>query len=335
MKRIVSMLLAAILLLSMTGCRTRTTVTAPEGPEAETGETAPSGEAAGETPSDTAAEDTVPQETPPPEAEPDPNAPTEEDPDARRKEYDADASAEITPDADGSLHMEDAGKPGAAGDPGGQTGGRQDDQANRTASETVPAETAQQTGAADDAEAADTALVYYQTLLYDRLGALFECKRLYVYWETPEGYRTVFKTSKEHQLILDAGAYDVSAKLLEENLTVDDGWVQRKNPGAIVKVVGSQTLGYGVSGTSAAQSICAAMTSRPGWGDIDAVKDGRVILLSEDLLSSQAMRTAAAVCLAKALYPTVFSDIDPREALTLLSQEAAGRTASGTFVYIG
>ena len=336
MKRILPITLAAILLLTMTGCRTRTTVMTPELSGKGTEETTPSFETSMEDPSDMTPEDPASQETPSQEAEPDPNAPTEEDPNAVRKEYDSNASAEVSPGADNSLRTEDLEHPGSANDPNAeQSGGQQNEQADQTVTETVPAEEADQTGAADDAKIADTALFYYQTLLYDRLSSLFECERLYIYWETPEAYRTVFKTSKEHQLILDAGAYDVSAKLLEENLTVDDGWVQRKNPGAIVKVVGANALGYGVSTTSAAQSIRSGIISRPGWSDIDAVKSGQVILISEEMLDSQAMRTAAAVYIAKALYPTEFSDIDPQEALALLSQEAIGHAASGTFVYIG
>jgi ABC-type Fe3+-hydroxamate transport system substrate-binding protein len=336
MKRILPIFLAALLLLAMTGCRTRTTLVSPERSETGVEETTPPAETPKEDPSDTTLEDPAAQETPSQEAEPDPNAPTEEDPDAQRKEYDSNASAEVSPDADNSLRTEDDEEPGPASDSNAeQTGGQQNEQAEQTVTETVPAEEADQTGVADDAEIADTALFYYQTLLYDRLSSLFECERLYIYWETPEAYRTVFKTSKEHQLILDAGAYDVSAKLLEENLTVDDGWVQRKNPGAIVKVVGANALGYGVSSISAAQIIRSDITSRPGWSDIDAVKSGRVILISEEMLDSQSMRTAAAVYIAKALYPTEFSDIDPQEALALLSQEAIGHAASGTFVYIG
>lgn len=389
MKRILIILLAALLLPAMAGCRTRTTGIVPETTETGVAETSlctqpqieetlpnpPSREEEEEEeePADIVSEETtlpeeslpetepepilppeteaetVPETTavteaetediPPQEAEPDPNALTKEDPDAQRKEYDPGASVDVVPGADNSLLTEDDGQDEQAGIASApdaeQIGGRENEQAEKTATEIVPAEEAEQIGVADDAETAETALFFYQTLLYDRLSSLFECQRLFIYWETPEAYRTVFKTSAEHQLILDAGAYDVSAKLLEENLTVDDGWVQRKNPGAVVKAVSSQILGYGISDTSAAQNVYADIISRPGWNGIDAVISGRVILLSEDMLESQAMRTAAAVYIAKALYPAEFADINPLEALTLLTEEADGYAASGTFVYIG
>lgn len=337
MKRIYALLMAVVLLLALTGCRSRTTAVVPGASEQEASSGLSESLEVPEQGPNQAAEKDVPEEPPKEqEAEPDPNAPTEEDPESDRKEYDENASAEIAPGADNVLQTEGEEENVSGHDPSAEQGGNKtDDQAEHTVTETVPAEEADQTGVADDAEIADTAIYYYQTLLSDRLSSLFECQRLYIYWETPESYRTVFKTSQEHQLILDAGAYDVSAKLLEENLTVDDGWVQRKNPGAIVKVVSSQVLGYDVSGTSAAQGVWNEMISRHGWNEIDAVKNGCVIVLSEDMLDSQAMRTAAAVHLAKILYPAQFEDVDPAEALRALSEEATGHAASGTFVFVG
>ena len=74
------------------------------------------------------------------------------------------------------------------------------------------------------------------------MSGLFECQRFYIYWETAEDYHTVHKSSDEHQIISNAGAYDVSAKLQNDALIVDDGWIQRKDPGVIVKVVERSSL---------------------------------------------------------------------------------------------
>ena len=196
-------------------------------------------------------------------------------------------------------------------------------------------EAAGNTGADESGQTAETALLYYQTLLEDRLSGLFECQRFYIYWETAEDYHTVHKSSDEHQIILNAGAYDVSAKLQNDALIVDDGWIQRKDPGVIVKVVERSVLGSGVSSTRQAETVCGALKAREGWSGLDAVRNGRVILLSEELLSGQARRTGAAVLLAKAMYPSLFSDTDGGEALRALTQEAYGAPASGTFIYVG
>ena len=167
------------------------------------------------------------------------------------------------------------------------------------------------------------------------MSGLFECQRFYIYWETAEDYHTVHKSSDEHQIISNAGAYDVSAKLQNDALIVDDGWIQRKDPGVIVKVVERSVLGSGVSSTRQAETVCGALKAREGWSGLDAVRNGRVILLSEELLSGQVRRTGAAVLLAKAMYPSLFSDTDAEEALRALTQEAYGAPASGTFIYVG
>ena len=197
-----------------------------------------------------------------------------------------------------------------------------------TATETVPAEEADQTGADDSGDVADSVQTYYLTLLSDRVGELFECKRLYVYWETAEDHCTVFKTSREHELIIGSGAYDVSAKLLAENLIVDDGWVARKNPDAIVKVTDSGALD-----APTAAALCDALAARPEWSGIQALQTHRVLVLSQRLLETQAGRTAAMVYLAKLMYPEQLADVDADEALRALTEEADGMAWLGQYAY--
>ena len=330
MKKVKLLLLTAVLLLTLTGCRTRTTVPVDPIPD-ENGETAEDQlgqtDRAEEAESDSAAEEDV---------RPDADAPTATDPDSDRKTYAEDADAEIVPGADQTLTQQgDGGKTPEHDANGGTTGAKDATTGELTATETVPADLAENTGADESGQTAETALLYYQTLLEDRLSGLFECQRFYIYWETAEDYHTVHKSSDEHQIILNAGAYDVSAKLQNDALIVDDGWIQRKDPGVIVKVVERSVLGSGVSSTRQAETVCGALKAREGWSGLDAVRNGRVILLSEELLSGQARRTGAAVLLAKAMYPSLFSDTDAEEALRALTQEAYGAPASGTFIYVG
>ena len=204
----------------------------------------------------------------------------------------------------------------------------------QTVTVTVPSEEAEQLGEASDAEEASTMAEYYQTLLDDRLGHQFECQRLYVYWETETDYETVQKDSPEHRILTNAGCYSVSVKLLEENLQVDGGWVARKNPGAIVKWVDSSILGSGVSGTETAQGVRNAILGRPELAETEAVRTGRVLLLSRELAESEAGRLAAAVYVAAALYPDSFADVNGDEALTALTGEA-GQPLSGVFACAG
>ena len=330
MKNTKLLLLTAALLLTLTGCRTRTTVPVDPIPD-ENGETAEDQLGQAEQVED--AEDDPAEDG---DTNPESDAPSATDPDSGRKTYAQDADAEIVPGADHALTQQgDGGKTpehNSSGDPGGA---KDSDGGEKAATETVPADQAGQTGAGQSGQTAETAQLYYQTLLEDRLSDLFECQRFYVYWETAEDYRTVHKSSDEHQIILKAGAYDASAKLQSDALTVDDGWIQRKNPGVIVKVVERSVLGSGVQSTRQAEAVCGALKAREGWSQIDAVQNGRVILLSQELLSGGAGKTGAEVLLAKAIYPALFGDTDGDEALRALTQEASGVPASGTFIYVG
>ena len=352
MKRIVCLLLALLLVVS-TGCRVRTTAQLDQPPTVEMqeqeNEQPPQIEEEPEEPEQPEESEKTPpeeeQEEPEEPEEPDPDAPTEEDPEADRKEYDEDASADIVTGSDNTLQVEEEDEQSDEGDSEaegtGQEAGTTEDSAaagedaSETVTETVPSDEADQAGVSDEGEIAETMIYYYMLLLVDRLSSLFECEKPYLYWETVEDHKTVFKTSLEHGMILDAGAYSVSSRLLEENLVVDDGWIQRKNPSVIVKVVDSSVLGSGVVSTAAAQAVYNELVGRPGWSQIDAVKKNCVILISQELMERQAMQTAAAVYIAKAVYPSLFEDVDADEALRLLSEEATGLAASGTFVFVG
>lgn len=143
-------------------------------------------------------------------------------------------------------------------------------------------------GTANDAQTAETATQYYTALLSSRLGKLFECQRLSVYWETGSDHVTIGKTSKEHALLLSAGAYNAASRRAEDMLTVDDGWIERKNPDAIVKVVPDSVLGGGVFLTESAQSIRHALLTRKALSSTGAIRKERVYLLSESLLQTPA-----------------------------------------------
>ena len=132
-------------------------------------------------------------------------------------------------------------------------------------------------------------------------------------------------------MILDAGAYDVSARLLPENVRIDDGWVCRKNPEIIVKIVPRNILGGGVANAAAALAELQALVSRPGWQDTDAVKNKRVLLLSQDMLEAPHLLLAAGLVIAKAANPEVYADVDTAQALKALTEEAAGTAGEGLY----
>ena len=257
---------------------------------------------------------------------------TKENPEAARKEYDENAPAEIALGTDHLLHQAGEGNGASvANEEAGICASQLNDQAEETATQTVAAEEAEQMGVSEAAEAAESALTYFTVLLKDKMGSLFECQRLNVYWETIQDHVTIHKSSPEHALILNAGCYDVSGRLLPENLMVDDGWVVRKNPGVIVKIVDG-----GVPGNErAAKETVASLRSREGWAAIDAVKNRRILLLSEDLLQAPYLQTAAMVIIAKTANPDLFMDVDLDDMLQMLMEEATGMLLTEVYYYSG
>ena len=283
--------------------------------------------------------DPQPEPTPPQELPPEPDTAAPENPEAAQKQYDSSASAELNQDVEAPAEnpVPEADTPaegGANGD--GETVIQETDiETEHTVTETLQADSAEELSAAEQAPAAETALQYYQALLSSRIMELFECEKLDVYWETVNDHETIFRDSAAHQVILLAGGYDVSAKLLEDALTVDDGWICRKNPGAVVKCVDGPVLGSGVLSDVGAREVRAQLLSRDGWSGIGAGKAGIVVVISSELLRSAAGQTAAAVYLAAAMYPELMADTDPAEALQALLTESAGTAPTGMYAYIG
>ncbi|MBQ9197879.1 MAG: hypothetical protein IJ157_11665 [Clostridia bacterium] len=329
---------APLLLLSLctvfllSGCRTRTTVSDRGKDKIASASGTAAAEIQGELPGDIFSQPQIMDADALEGGEPGSQA--RENPEAARKEYDENAPAEVIEGTNRFLHAEGEGNgtPHIADD-AEKSAALLNDLAAEPATQKIAAQEAEQMGVSEDAEAADSALTYYTVLLQERMGSLFECQRANVYWETAQDHLTIHRSSREHVLLTDAGLYDVSARLLPENLLVDDGWIIRKNPQVIVKIVNEDVLGSSVNSSRAAKSVYQALLSRPDWTGIDAVKNRRVIVLSQELLSASYLQTAAMLAIAQASAPTLFSDVDAEQALQQLAEEATGSIPDGIWFY--
>jgi ABC-type Fe3+-hydroxamate transport system substrate-binding protein len=116
---------------------------------------------------------------------------------------------------------------------------------------------------------------------------------------------------------------------------VDDGWIGRKDPGVIVKVTDRSVLGTGTVSDGPAKSLYGTLLARDGWAAMDAVRNGRVLLLSEELLEAPHLRLAAKLMIAKTANPELFADLSIDHALEMLAEEAAGSVPAGIFYYNG
>ena len=333
-RKMVLLFLPAVLCLLLSGCRTRTADRGPRGEDLQSMAAEESQSLlAGSLPEDGTEESSNPDEQ---EKNGESGGETRENPEASRKEYDETKPAEILPGTDRTVHSGGEGSGASApGEDPDDTADKLTETARQTATHTVTAESAEQKGISEEAEAADSAMTYYTVLLAARTASLFECQRLNVYWETAEDHVTVFRTSPEHSLILNAGAYDVSARLLEENLHVDDGWIGRKNPGVIVKTVDRGILGTGVSSTDAAGKVYSGLLSREGWTEMDAVRNRRILLLSEELLEAPYLQVAAMLMIARTANNDLYADVNVDQALEMLADEASGSVPNGIFYFNG
>lgn len=315
-RRIMTLLLCACLGLS--GCTLRTRVV-PEAADTSDDQTGTGRSVAAEMSaqpgSDTAdMAGAAPNENAPASSEPDPNAPTLHSDEAERRTFAEHVSAALDEGASrqATLTTADEALPAQPQEGGTVPYDRQQTSAELTLTERKPLAEADELAAADEGRVADSVLQYYQTLLMTKANTLFECQRLYVYWETAQDHVTVHKTSVVHTVITLAGGYDVAAKRQEDALLVDDGWISRKDPGCVVKVLPRDTT------ESEAQTIRAALRARPEWGSITAVKNDSILLLNERLLDTPAGQTAAALLLAAAMYPQAYADLDEAAALAEL-----------------
>ncbi|MCL2204845.1 MAG: hypothetical protein FWB88_13020 [Defluviitaleaceae bacterium] len=164
----------------------------------------------------------------------------------------------------------------------------------------------------------------YAAALRQGINSMFPCQLRYIYCETAEDLVTVARGSALYQLMVDSGGVNVSTRLGADRLAVTADWVVRRNPDAIVKFVDATVLGNGITHTRAASDVALSMRERPGWGAIEAVRTNRLLLLSEQLLESEATRLAAQLLIAYMLYPELFAGIDVNSAVAGLMGEADG-----------
>ncbi|TXT45469.1 MAG: iron complex transport system substrate-binding protein [Spirochaetes bacterium] len=124
-----------------------------------------------------------------------------------------------------------------------------------------------------------------------------ENERLKVFWEVyDEPLMTCGSSTFQHAIVAAAGGKDIFTDLSAAWPTVSGEEVIARAPQVIM---GADDHGEKMTYSSIA--------SRPGWSQIPAVKDKRIVLLPTELVSGPGPRIAKGVYLAaKALYPRLF-----------------------------
>lgn len=312
MRKYVAGLLAVALLLSMAGCRQRVIVDPEYIPPSADQTPTPTPTAA---PTPTPAPSETPTPTPTPSVEPTPE-PTPEpsvEPSAAPSPV-VIAAPSVEPSAEPSTApiAAPSDAPAVTETPSGESG------------ETKPN---------DEGGAIATVVDEITEYLDAGLGSMYECQKGYVYLETTDDFTTVNRSDARHRLILDAGGYNCGDKLLADKLTVDAGWVLRKNPAVMVKCVGSDVLGAEVSDTTAAAAEYAEFVAREGFDGASAVINGRVLLLSDELFATEEGRLLAKLYIARELYPTLFGERDIDDFTAEIRDGGGQDLTIGVFAY--
>jgi cobalamin transport system substrate-binding protein len=130
-----------------------------------------------------------------------------------------------------------------------------------------------------------------------KVASIPSAERPSVFWEVyDDPLMTAGPNTIIGQMIALAGAANIFADATEDYPQISAETVIARNPPVIL----------GPASQSAKLSA-AALSQRPGWADLRAVRDGRIYLLDDDITSRPGPRLADALeSLAKALYPTVF-----------------------------
>ncbi|WP_257160352.1 ABC transporter substrate-binding protein [Corynebacterium cystitidis] len=157
------------------------------------------------------------------------------------------------------------------------------------------------------------------------------------YWEGYSDYSSVGPGSGGHELLELANVKNLMADEGTEYPKASDEFVLEADPEIIVKMVsGSEkALGPDAPDPSAAKALHAELVGRPGWEGIDAVKEGRVVLLPQEIGTNPLGMAMVPLIVGKVAYPDEFADIEPEEKLDELLRKYWDTTAEGAWVYIG
>lgn len=175
-------------------------------------------------------------------------------------------------------------------------------------------------------------------LVATQIDALPDDQKVTVYWEnTASGYTTVGKGSPNDEMIRLAGGVNLAEIFTERSPEVDPEWVITQNPDVILKYpMGADDQGgFGATATAPFQAMAEEIISRPGFDEIDAVKDGEVYIVSQ-LIKTGAFQNIAVLYIAKILYPELFADLDPEIKLREMAERFMGLDfdeIDGIFVY--
>ena len=130
-----------------------------------------------------------------------------------------------------------------------------------------------------------------------------------VYLENYGDYRASGPGSGMHQLCEMANGLNVAASLDTAYPRVAPEWIVAENPDIILKLSG-KVEGYKLQDSAFYNQLRDRLAARPAWSHIQAVKDGKVHVMNDAMMSGPRAAIALAY-MAKWMYPAHMQGIYP------------------------
>ena len=184
---------------------------------------------------------------------------------------------------------------------------------------------------------AEALIDYWQDVYNEIISRVSDLKpenKTRVYFEGYHDYKAAGPGSGWDELLRLAGGLNIyaDAPVTYPKVSAED--VVARNPDVILKAVSKTKFNpYGATDDTPLREIWDSIVSRPGWDQINAVKNGRVYLICAGLLHDSFGLVAELAYIAKLLYPELFADINPSEIHRHFIEDNLGIPYVGIWVY--
>jgi len=156
----------------------------------------------------------------------------------------------------------------------------------------------------------------YVDLITDRVSEISDDETVRVFIDGGDGKgsttaRQAYSTGTGmHDLCVIAGGVNIAEGYVEGYADVETEWILRENPYAIIGI--SYKGGYETDDNTLIKEHYDEITNLPGFGNVAAVQNGRVNIMSNGFAFAPHYPAALAT-MAKWLYPETFDDLNPGE----------------------
>ncbi len=148
-----------------------------------------------------------------------------------------------------------------------------------------------------------------------------------------KGWTTYGKNHYRGKMLEFAGGINIAAKVLEQSGEISPEYVLKENPDVII-FIGKKSwnvdLGYNID-ASASRKMLEEAINRPGWENLDAVKNKRVYAIHIYFVHGHIYDFVALQYFVKWFYPEAFKDINPVESWKEFHEKFLPVKYSGTW----